>query len=144
MRPLAIREGTDMGAVAIEPKVKTARLSRTRVKDGVAAAVRVSRQVFAAIQQPRVMVTTALVVVLVASAIGVVISSYQNRQLFNELAQLQEARDGFQREWSQLLLEQSALSAHGRVERLAAERFDMVVPGRQDIVLVPLVSGLGR
>ena len=43
-------------------------------------------------------------------------------------------------QWSQLLLEQSALSAHGRVEKLAAERFSMVVPGRQDIVLVPLMS----
>lgn len=133
-----------MGAVAIEPKVKTTRLNRAAVRDGVAAAVRVSRQVFAAIQQPRVMVTSALVVVLVVSALGVVVSSYQNRQLFNELAQLQEARDAFQREWSQLLLEQSALSAHGRVERLAAERFAMVVPGRQDIVLVPLMGQSGQ
>jgi len=137
-------EDFDMGAVAIEPKVKTAKLNRATMRDGVAAAVRVSRQVFAAIQQPRVMITSALVAVLLASALGVVVSSYQNRQLFNELAQLQEARDAFQREWSQLLLEQSALSAHGRVERLAAERFAMVVPGRQDIVLVPLMGQSGQ
>jgi cell division protein FtsL len=137
-------EGFDMGAVAIEPKVKTAKLNRATMRDGVAAAVRVSRQVFAAIQQPRVMITGALVGVLLVSALGVVVSSYQNRQLFNELAQLQEARDAFQREWSQLLLEQSALSAHGRVERLAAERFAMVVPGRQDIVLVPLMGQSGQ
>ncbi|MDY6797688.1 MAG: cell division protein FtsL [Pseudomonadota bacterium] len=129
-----------MGAVAIEPKVKAAKLNRDIVRGGMVAAARVSRQVFGAIQQPRVMMTAVLVVVLVISALGVVVSSFQNRKLFNELAQLQEARDAYQREWSQLLLEQSALSAHGRVERLAAERFGMVVPGRQDIVLVPLMG----
>ena len=77
---------------------------------------------------------------LVASSIGVVVSAHENRGLFNTLSQLQAERDRYQSEWSQLLLEQSALSAHGRVENLAAERFNMVVPGRQDIVLVPLMS----
>ncbi|MBC7182701.1 MAG: cell division protein FtsL, partial [Marinobacter sp.] len=77
---------------------------------------------------------------LVASSIGVVVSAHENRELFNTLSQLHAERDRYQSEWSQLLLEQSALSAHGRVENLAAERFNMVVPGRQDIVLVPLIS----
>jgi cell division protein FtsL len=87
-----------------------------------------------------VVVTLALVAVLTLSAIGVVVSAHENRELFNTLSGLQQQRDAYQREWSQLLLEQSALSAHGRVEHLAAERFNMVVPGRQDIVLVPLMS----
>lgn len=129
-----------MGAVAIEEPVKTAKLNRQKVRDGVATAVRISRQVFDATRQGKVLVSLALVALLVASSIGVVVSAHENRKLFNTLSQLQTERDRYQSEWSQLLLEQSALSAHGRVENLAAERFNMVVPGRQDIVLVPLMS----
>lgn len=129
-----------MGAVAIEQPVKTARLNKQRVRDGVATAVRISQQVFDATRQKRVLVSLGLMAVLVASSIGVVVSAHENRELFNTLSQLQSQRDQYQREWSQLLLEQSALSAHGRVEGLASERLGMVVPGREDIVLVPLMS----
>jgi len=129
-----------MGAVAIEQPVKTAKSNKRRVRESVATAVRLSRQVFDALGQKQVMISLVLVAVLVASAIGVVASVHQNRDLFNTLAQLQTKRDQYHREWSQLLLEQSALSAHGRVEKLASERFGMVVPGREDIVLVPMIS----
>lgn len=129
-----------MGAVAIEEPVKTAKLNKQKVREGVATAVRISRQVFDATRQGKVLVSLTLVALLVASSIGVVVSAHENRELFNTLSQLQAERDRYQSEWSQLLLEQSALSAHGRVENLAAERFNMVVPGRQDIVLVPLMS----
>ncbi len=129
-----------MGAVAIEQPTKINRISRQRVRDGFATAVRVSRQVFQTTVETRVLVTLALVVVLTASAISVVVSAHDNRKLVNALSGLQDQRDAYQREWSQLLLEQSALSAHGRVEKLAAERFNMVVPGREDIVLVPLMT----
>lgn len=133
-----------MGAVAIEEPVKTAKLNKQKVRDGVATAVRISRQVFAATKQGKVLVSLGLVAVLLASSIGVVVSAHENRELFNTLSQLQSERDRYQSEWSQLLLEQSALSAHGRVEKLAAERFNMVVPGRQDIVLVPLMSPVAK
>ena len=128
-----------MGAVAIEQPTKTARLNRKRVRDGVATAVRLSNQVFTALQQKRVLITVGLVMLLIVSSLGVVVSAHENRELFNSLSQLQEQRDNYQRE---LLLEQSALSAHGRVEQLASERFGMVVPGKQDIVLVPLMAPL--
>lgn len=131
-----------MGAVAIEEPIKTARLSKQRVRDGMATAVGLSQQVFAALQHKHVLISLALVMLLIVSSLGVVISSHENRELFNTLSQLQQERDNYQREWSQLLLEQSALSAHGRVEQLAAERFGMVVPGKQDIVLVPLMAPL--
>jgi len=132
-----------MGAVAIEQPTITKRISKQRVRDGFASAVRLSRQVFQATSETRVLVTLGLVGILTASAIGVVISAHENRALVNTLSGLQDQRDAYQREWSQLLLEQSALSAHGRVESLAAERFGMVVPGREDIVLVPLMSSMG-
>ena len=127
-----------MGAVAIQERVQTRRLNTKVVRSGVASALRISGQVFVATRQSNVLVSLVLVTMLLASAIGVVVSAHKNRVLFNALSQLHEERDGFQREWSQLLVEQSALSAYGRVESLASTRFDMVVPGRQDIVLVPL------
>lgn len=129
-----------MGAVAIEPTVKTAGLNKQKVKDGLASAVRVSQQVFESLQQKQVLISVALVGLLIVSSIGVVVSAHKNRELFNTLSQLQGERDQYQREWSQLLLEQSALSAHSRVETLAAQRFGMVVPGKEDIVLVPLMA----
>jgi cell division protein FtsL len=131
-----------MGAVAIEPEVKPAKLNKEKVREGVVAAVRISRRVFDATRQTKVLISLVLAALLVGSAIGVVVSSHQNRTLFNTLSQLHAERDSFQAEWSQLLLEQSAMGGHGRVEKLAAERFGMVAPGRQDIVLVPLMSPL--
>ena len=131
-----------MGAVAIEPKTKTAGLSRQRVRDGLSTALRLSRQVFVALQQRQAVISVVLVALLLVSALGVVVSAHQNRDLFNTLSELQSKRDGYQREWSQLLLEQSALSAHGRVEQLASERFGMSVPGKQDVVLVPVMAPL--
>ncbi len=131
-----------MGAVAIEQKTKTARINKQRVRDGLSTALRLSRQVFVALQQRQAIISAVLVALLLASSLGVVVSAYQNRSLFNTLSQLQAERDGYQREWSQLLLEQSALSAHGRVEQLASEKFGMSVPGKQDIVLVPVAAPL--
>jgi cell division protein FtsL len=128
-----------MGAVAIEERVQARRLDTKAMRSGVASALRISGQVFVATRQSNVLISLVLVIVLLASAIGVVVSAHKNRVLFNGLSQLHEERDDFQREWSQLLLEQSAMSAHGRVESLASTRFNMVVPGRQDIVLVPLL-----
>ena len=129
-----------MGAVAIEPSVRPAKLNKAKVKEGVATAVRISWQVFDATRQKPVLITLALVLVLVASSLGVVVSAHENRELFNTLSQLQAERDRYQRVWSQLLLEESALGAYGRVETLAAQRVNMVVPGREDIVLVPIMS----
>ncbi len=126
-----------MGAVTLEKPVKTAVLNKEKVREGLSTALRLSQLIFRGLGQRNVMVSLALVLVLIASAIGVVVSSHQNRQLFNGLSLLQQQRDGYQREWSQLLLEQSSLGAHGRIEQRAAEQLGMTVPGKQDIILVP-------
>ncbi len=131
-----------MGAVAIEQRTKSAGLNRQRVRDGLSTAVRLSHQVFVALQQRQAVISVVLVALLLVSALGVVVSAHENRELFNTLSELQAGRDGYQREWSQLLLEQSALSAHGRVEQLASERFGMSVPGKEDVVLVPVMTPL--
>lgn len=123
-----------MGAVAII----TSPPRHQRFRETARIGVRLSRQIFKALWQPPVLITFGLVVLLAASAIGVVYASHANRVLFNDLGNLQVERDSYQREWSQLLLEQSALSAQSRIEQLATREFEMAVPGRDDIVIVPI------
>lgn len=129
-----------MGAVTLERPAKASKLKKIQqvnVREGLDRALRVSRRIFVALGQQQVLVTAALLAVLLVSALGVVHSTQKNRELFNTLATLQAERDGWQREWSQLLLEQSALSAHGLIEYRASQDLAMTVPGRNDIVLVP-------
>ncbi|WP_250656826.1 cell division protein FtsL [Alkalimarinus coralli] len=94
------------------------------------------REVSGALLGKSSLITVFLCLVLIASAVGVIFASHLNRQLFTELALLQEARDAYEMEWSQLLLEQSAWSAHGRVEYLATTKLDMKVPEAKDIVVM--------
>lgn len=128
-----------MAAVTIERPVVQSRkkLHPQTMKAGVNTALRLSHRIFAGLWQRHVLISAGLAAVLMMSSVGVVYSAHLNRVLFNDLAELHQERDGYQREWSQLLLEQSALSAHSRVESRASQNLNMVVPGKQDIVLVP-------
>lgn len=126
-----------MSAVTIERPPREAVINRQKVRRGLSTTLRLSQRIFQSLCQTHVAITLALALVLIASAIGVVASAHENRRLFNTLSELHGQRDDYQREWSQLLLEQSALSAHSRIERRAGEQLGMVVPGRNNIVLVP-------
>ncbi|SFR73285.1 cell division protein FtsL [Marinobacter daqiaonensis] len=132
-----------MSAVTLEKPARASALSRENVRERVSDALKLSGRIFHTLSEPRVVVTLGLAALLIGSAIGVAVSAHQNRNLSNTLSELQAERDGYQRQWSQLLLEQSALSAHGRIERKAAEELGMIVPGREHIVLVPQ-RGLAR
>ncbi len=125
-----------MSAVTLAQPPKKAALNRQTVREGLTTTLGLSRQIFRALCQRSVAISFALVLTLIGSSIGVVVSAHQNRELFNELAQLHAQRDHFEREWSQLLLEQSALSAQSRIERRAADKLGMVAPDRDHIVLV--------
>lgn len=115
-----------------------------RFRETARIGVRLSRQIFSALWQPPVLITFGLVLMVALSAIGVIYASHENRALFNQLSNLQSARDGYQREWSQLLLEQSALSSQSRVEQFATRDLGMAVPGRDDIVIVPIGGAYER
>lgn len=82
------------------------------------------------------MVTMILVSVLVLSGIATVYAVHLNRQLFMELQVLQADKDKYEREWTQLLLEESAWSAHGRVEQIAIEEFGMVTPDSSQLEII--------
>ena len=66
----------------------------------------------------------ALGVAVVVSALAVVYAKFESRSLFMDV------------EWGQLQLEQSTWAAHGRIERLAHQRLQMVVPEAAQIVVV--------
>jgi cell division protein FtsL len=55
-----------------------------------------------------------------------------------ELQTFYKTRDQLDDEWGRLLLEQSTLARQGRVERLARERLEMVIPGSTEVVIVKL------
>ena len=77
-----------------------------------------------------------LTVLVIVSALAVIYSAFLYRQLFNEQQQMLVARDGMQVEWGQLLLEQSALAAHSRIEKIVTKKLEMYVPAPNEIIVV--------
>ena len=85
----------------------------------------------------RIFIVVALLFSMVlGSAILLVYSKHQSRKIFVELQQLNYQVDALNTEWSQLQLEQSAWSGHGRIERIARNRLFMVMPEPADVVFV--------
>ena len=85
-------------------------------------------------RQRVLIVVTVLFSMVLASAIMLVYSKHQSRKLFVE--QLRYQVDALNTEWSQLQLEQSAWSGHGRIERIASKRLSMVMPESSEVVFV--------
>jgi cell division protein FtsL len=79
-----------------------------------------------------------LVVLLavVATAVGIVYSKHQGRELFIELQLLGDERDRMDVEWGQLQLEQSTLTTQGKVERAARDQLGMVTLTADNMVIV--------
>lgn len=72
------------------------------------------------------------------SAFAVVFSKHMSRTWFVELQTLQQYRDDLQTEWGQLLLEQNTWASQSRVERIARQELDMVLPQADQIMFVSL------
>jgi cell division protein FtsL len=88
-------------------------------------------------ERKRVLIVVALLFSMaLGSAILLVYSKHQSRKVFVELQQLNYQVDALNTEWSQLQLEQSAWSGHGRIERIARNRLSMVMPESADVVFV--------
>ena len=81
-------------------------------------------------------VAAALVALLVVSALGVIYSSHQSRQLFNQLQELKRRELALEEQWGKLLLEQSTWSSHDRIRQLAETRLNMVMPEASDMEIV--------
>ena len=84
----------------------------------------------------RVVSLALLAALVLGSALGVVYSQHSSRLLFAEVQSLQHQLDELEIEWGRLELEQSAWSAHGRIEGLARQRLQMRIPTIDEVRVV--------
>ncbi len=77
-----------------------------------------------------------LLVILVASALGVVYTKYRSRMLFAEIQRIEQELEAYDMELGQLQLEQNTWAERSRIEKLARGRLGMVVPQRDLIVYI--------
>lgn len=82
------------------------------------------------------LVATLIIVSLVCSAVAVSYSVHKYRGYLNELQRLQAQRDDLETQWGQLLLEQQAWGAYGRVGKIATEEWQMRTPAPQEVIMV--------
>ncbi len=78
----------------------------------------------------------ALLVAVIASALGVVWTRHENRVLFVQLTALQNQRDGLNIEYGRLELEQATHAEPRRVDSEARQKLGMLEPRPQDIRLL--------
>ena len=79
---------------------------------------------------------TTLLGAVIASAIGVVYSIQQSRELFVELTKLGNERDDLNFEFGRLELEQATWAENNRVEQIARGRLGMVSPNAAETVVI--------
>ena len=84
---------------------------------------------------PRI-ATVILFVLTILSAFGVVSASHETRNMYRELQVLQKERDDIESEYGQLLLEQSAWANNTRVDQIAREELQMVIPKVEEIIVL--------
>ncbi len=77
-----------------------------------------------------------IIVMLVASAVAVAYSVHKSRSYMNVLQHAQAERNQLETEWGQLLLEQHAWGAYGRIGKIAAEQLQMRNPAPAEIIMV--------
>ncbi|HET8817646.1 MAG TPA: cell division protein FtsL [Pseudidiomarina sp.] len=82
-------------------------------------------------------VLVLLFIMVIVSALTVIYVAHAHRQLTIERDELLSARDQLDIEWRHLQIEETSLTEHSRIERIAEQRLDMVRPEGQQEVLVP-------
>ena len=92
------------------------------------------------IQQPRrakiALFLLLLLSINIVSALGVIYTTYCNRQLFAELQKQDKIAVNIEARWGRLLLENSSLGAYSRIESIASKKLNMKKPTIDDTVLV--------
>jgi len=79
-----------------------------------------------------VLLTSALFV----SAVQIVLMRHKNRMLFIELQKIQPQRDVLDVSYGQLQLKKSVLIQHNRIETIAHQELDMIVPNTENIIII--------
>lgn len=77
-----------------------------------------------------------LVMVNLATALGIVYSKHQSRMQFRDMRTVQKAIDDANIEWGRLQIEESTLARFGRIEDLATRKLNMRLPEHHEIKMV--------
>ncbi|CAM2745620.1 MULTISPECIES: cell division protein FtsL [Vibrio] len=83
-------------------------------------------------------VPLVLLILIFASAMGVVFTTHHTRQAISEKDQAFMERDRLDNEWRNLILEETALAEHSRVQELAQKDLEMKRPDADKEVVVNL------
>lgn len=81
-------------------------------------------------------VRVLLFLAVLVSAGLVILSAHHNRQMSIAIERLMQEKDQLDVEWRHLVLEQSALTEHNRIEALVTKQLDMHRPQPTDEVVV--------
>ena len=81
-------------------------------------------------------VNMTLVIMIMASAVGVIYAKHRNRMLYVDLRELQSQRDDLNIDWGRLQLEQSTWATHGRIEAVARKKLGMRNLDYNEVVIV--------
>lgn len=87
------------------------------------------------------MVVVVALLAVAVTAVSVVYSKHRSRRLFVQLEELQRDRDQLDVEWGRLQLEQGTWATHGRIEKVARARLEMVMPGDDRLIILELPEG---
>lgn len=74
------------------------------------------------------LIPLVLAALVISSALYAIRVKHENRTLTTEIERARVEREQMQMEWSQLQLEEAALSHHARVERAARDQLGMSEP----------------
>lgn len=85
---------------------------------------------------PAQLLLVLLSLAVMASALAVVVSSFESRTVFHALQQQREISNQLDMQWGQLLIEQSTFGLEGRIERRAIDDLNMQLPDWSQIVVV--------
>ncbi|WP_090287768.1 cell division protein FtsL [Nitrosomonas mobilis] len=77
-----------------------------------------------------------LFLILVISGLGIVTARHEARKLFMAQEKEQALAKQFATERDQLLLEQSTLAMHARVENIARTQLKMVMPAATNVLVI--------
>ncbi len=84
----------------------------------------------------RLLFSLFVLMLVIASALGVVYARHESRRQAVELAELDNQRDAFMAEWSRLQLEQAWLADAGHIEKKARGQLHMHEPHDRRVLVV--------
>ncbi|MCG9678123.1 cell division protein FtsL [Vibrio sp. Isolate24] len=79
-----------------------------------------------------------VLIMIFASAMGVVFTTHHTRQAITEKDQALQERERLDNEWRNLLIEETALAEHSRVQEIAKDELQMKRPDSEKEVIIDL------